>query len=304
MAGLACAEHLSNNGHEVVLFDKGRGPGGRMSTRRVDTSAGTAFFDHGAQYFTVRDSAFRARVDAWMNLGLVAPWPAAGADAHVGVPAMNAPIRQMAEGQSVHWATLVSGIENAATGWRLRLKNGAPVDVDIALLATPAEQAASLLAPVAADLAARAAVPSAPCWTLMLAFAEKLRFAPDCLRATDADPIGWAARNNSKPGRTGPEAWVVQAGADWSRQNLEADPFEVVAALSADFVVRLGGDVPSPVACLTHRWRYARAGAEGSVAVWDADRRLGLCGDWLVGPRVEAAFLSGQNLARRILSAP
>lgn len=58
MAGLACAEGLAGLGHEVVLFDKGRGPGGRMSTRRLPTSAGEAHFDYGAQYFTVRDKNF------------------------------------------------------------------------------------------------------------------------------------------------------------------------------------------------------------------------------------------------------
>lgn len=37
MAGLSCAQALRRQGHAVVLFDKGRGPGGRMSSRRIDT---------------------------------------------------------------------------------------------------------------------------------------------------------------------------------------------------------------------------------------------------------------------------
>lgn len=91
MAGLACAERLAGRGHVLTLLDKGRGPGGRMSTRRVATEAGEANFDHGAQYFTVRDPGFRTRVDAWVATGCVAPWVAAGAEAFVGVPGMNAP---------------------------------------------------------------------------------------------------------------------------------------------------------------------------------------------------------------------
>lgn len=93
MAGLACAEELTSLGHEVRLFDKGREPGGRMSTRRIPTSAGEANFDHGAQYFTVRDDAFQQKVAAWISEGAAAPWPPAGSDAYVGVPAMNAPVR-------------------------------------------------------------------------------------------------------------------------------------------------------------------------------------------------------------------
>lgn len=91
MAGLACAERLAGRGHVLTLLDKGRGPGGRMSTRRVATEAGKANFDHGAQYFMVRDPGFRTRVDAWVATGCVAPWVAAGAEAFVGVPGMNAP---------------------------------------------------------------------------------------------------------------------------------------------------------------------------------------------------------------------
>jgi predicted NAD/FAD-dependent oxidoreductase len=272
-----------------------------MSTRRMRTAAGDAFFDHGAQYFTVRDTAFRARVDAWIAAGLVAPWPAARPDAWVGVPGMDAPVRQMAEAQAVRWATLVTRIEPAGQGWRLVLAHGAAVDVDAAVIAIPAEQAAALLAPAAPDLAAiAAAAHSAPCWTVMLAFADRLPTDLDCLRGGTADTLGWAARNGAKPGRTGPEAWVLQAGPDWSRQHLEADADWVAATLAAALSERLGIVLPAPIACRPHRWRYAHAAAEGSGALWDSDRRLGLCGDWLIGPRVESAWLSGTRLAERV----
>jgi predicted NAD/FAD-dependent oxidoreductase len=304
MAGLACAEALSAQGHDVVLLDKGRGPGGRMSTRRIPTAMGEAWFDHGAQYFTVRDAAFRRRVEGWIARGLVAPWPAAGGETYVGVPGMNAPVKHMAAGQSVHWGTLVTRIDPSGRGWRLVLENGAGLDVDIAVVATPAEQASALLASVAPDLAAHAgSAPSAPCWTVMLAFAEPLPTDLDCLRCGEADPLGWAARNSAKPGRIGPEAWVVQAGPDWSRRYLEADADGVAATLSAALSERLGTPLPSAIACSAHRWRYARAAAEGSGALWDADRRLGLCGDWLIGPRVEAAWMSGTRLAERIAAS-
>jgi len=301
MAGLACAEALSIPGHDVVLFDKGRGPGGRMSTRRLPTSAGEAQFDHGAQYFTVRDDGFRRRVDGWIAQGVAAPWPAAGHDAYVGVPGMNAPIKQMADGLAVHWGMRVTQIERSGRGWRMALEQGDVVDLDIAVVATPAEQASALVDAVAPDLAARArSTPSAPCWTVMFAFAEPLPTGVDCLRGAEGNPLGWAARNGSKPGRTGPEAWVVQASPAWSRSYLDADAEWVSATLSAALSERLGTAPPSPIARSTHRWRYARASVEGSGALWDKDQRLGLCGDWLIGARVEAAWRSGTQLAERI----
>ena len=270
-----------------------------MSTRRLQTSAGEACFDHGAQYFTARDEAFRRRVDAWISEGAASPWPSAGGDAFVGVPAMNAPVRLMARGQSVQWASTVTGIEDLGLGWRLVLDCGESVDVDLAIVATPAEQASALLASVAPDLAARAhATPSEPCWTVMMAFIEVVAVERNCWRADGV--VGWAARNNSKPGRAGPESWVVQASPEWSRLHLEADPEWVSAALRGALANLLGVELPPRAGESSHRWRFARSGADGSRALFDRGLRIGLCGDWLIGPRVEAAWLSGTALAHQI----
>ena len=55
MAAIACARTLVQAGHQVSVFEKSHGLGGRMSTR--NSPFGT--FDHGAQYFTVRDARFQ-----------------------------------------------------------------------------------------------------------------------------------------------------------------------------------------------------------------------------------------------------
>ena len=52
LAGLSCATALQAAGVVVRVYEKSRGPAGRMSTRRGDGWQ----CDHGAQYFTVRRS--------------------------------------------------------------------------------------------------------------------------------------------------------------------------------------------------------------------------------------------------------
>lgn len=308
MAGLACAEGLTDAGHDVVLWDKGRAPGGRMSTRRVPTSVGEAHFDFGAQFFTVRDPAFLVRVDRWITAGLVAPWPPAGSDAHVGVPAMNAPLRQMAAALRVHWSTRAARIDRLATGWRLHSDDGAAdvagcvaddLLVDGLVVAIPAEQAATLLATVAPEVAARAtATPSLPCWSAMLAFAATIPSNRSYLRGKGI--IGVASRNSSKAGRTGPESWVIHASPEWSTLHLDADPIWITETLVAALAELLGSRLPPVVSASSHRWRFARSGSDGGGSIWDIERRLGVCGDWLIGPRVEAAWISGTALAGRI----
>ncbi len=302
MAGLACAEALSAAGHSVQVLDKGRGPGGRMSTRRTTTEAGEVSFDHGAQFFTVRDPAFAARARAWVEEGVAAPWPAAGPEALVGVPGMNAPIRAMAHALDVTWQARVDEIVRGGAGWRLSGEGFGPLAADIVVVATPGEQAAVLLASIAPDMAAKAAaVVSEPCWTVMAAFAAPLDLAADVLR--EAGPLSWVARNSAKPGRSGPEAFVLQASADWSRTHLEDAADTVADSLLAHLQDANGGGLPPVLSLQAHRWRYARTPAMGGPPLWSQADQIGACGDWLGGARIEAAWRSGHDLAAVILAA-
>jgi renalase len=303
MSGLSGAAALADHDHEVALFDKGRGPGGRMSTRRIEVDGRTWRFDHGAQYFTVRDAAFAAEVAGWERDGIVARWPAAGDDAWVGVPGMNAPVRAMAARHAVSWNTRIDAIVRVDDGWRLA-SDAVAVDpaaqFDAVIVAVPAEQAAPLLAPVhPAFSQAAARSHSAPCWTALIAFDEPIR--TDVRTMRDAGPIGWAARDGSKPGRGDAETWVVQAGPEWSAAHLEAAPDTVAPALLRLLAERLELALPAPAYLSAHRWRYARSAPADNGALWDGALGIGVCGDWLTAPRVEAAWLSGRALADRII---
>lgn len=294
LAGLSAADALVAAGHAVALFDKGRGPGGRMSTRRVERDGTTLAFDHGAQYLTARYAAFAEQVAAWEAAGIVARWPAAGPDALVGTPGMNAPVRALAARHAVAWNTRIDALTREGAGWSF-----AGERFDTAIVAVPAEQAATLLGDHPFAATARA-TPTQPCWTVMAAFDQPVP-APDIVR--DAGAISWAARDGAKPGRAGTETWVIQASPDWSVLHLEDNADTVAAALLRAWAAACGIDQPQPLHLLAHRWRYARSGGSGDRALWNAESRLGVCGDWLIGPRVEAAWLSGRQIAARIAAS-
>ncbi len=303
MAGLSAASALPASEHSVILFDKGRGPGGRMSTKRVETPLGMAAFDHGAQYFTARDQKFRRLIEDWAARNIVAPWHAAGADAWVGVPGMNAVIKAMASDLHVHWGAHVDRIERDQHGWRIHGGVTCHDHVDAVILAVPAEQAVPFLSLHDFAMAREAMLArSQPIWTAMFSFASPLPCAQDVLR--DSGMIGWAARNSAKPERLGPEAWVVQARADWSFAHIDDAPGEITHALLAALSDALGIEPPVPVSATAHRWRYAMSAGIGLGALWNSGIGLGVCGDWLLGPRVESAWLSGQHLAQLIMESP
>ncbi len=303
MAGLSCARHLADMGLAPALIDKGRGPGGRMATRRVTIAGADVSFDHGAQYFTARDPSFCALVGDWQASGVVARWPEAGDDAFVGTPGMNGPLKAMAQGLSVRWGVRALNLTREHAGWRVTTDAG-EITARTVLVAAPAEQACELLNAAAPDLAAIAAgIRSAPCWAVLAAFEHALPLAQSVWRSAGA--ISWAARNASKPGRARVESWVIHASEVRSRELLDRPKEEVAALLLEDFRKMTGlASLPPYLHRDAHRWLYALpAVVPGEAARFDTTARIGIAGDYLHSPRVEGAWVSGRMLAQAVLGA-
>jgi predicted NAD/FAD-dependent oxidoreductase len=174
---------------------------------------------------------------------------------------------------------------------------------DAVVVAVPAEQAVGLLEPVAAEMAAQAReAVTAPCWAGLFAFETSIEAPFGAARLADHDVLAWVACEQGKRDRPGPEAWVVHATPEWSRRHLEAAPEDVAAVLLSELHAMCPA-APAPLYSQAHRWRYAQvAHAAGTPFAWDAALGLGVCGDWRLGPRVEAAWLSGHGLAAAMLA--
>ena len=305
MAGLACADALAERGLQPMLFDKGRGVGGRMSTRRLPTPQGEVCFDYGAPFFSLSDPGFAAVASVWQAKGLAAPWPAGGADVWVGVPGMNALLQDMAQRHDVSFGCRVDGLVRdghaAGAGWRMVTDKGVQGPFDAVVVAIPGEQAAAILSLHDFSMA-RAALAggSHPCWAGLFAFGDRVPTNSDLL--CDDGPIGWACRNNAKPGRGLGEGWVVQASAAWSKAHLEAPTEWVGAELLAGLGALAGGQLPEMLASHIHRWRYAVPKFRGTADMWNSALALGACGDWALGSCVESAWLSGTAMAGRLLA--
>jgi renalase len=330
IAGIACARTLVQAGHRVTLFEKSGGLGGRMSTRSTEFGS----FDHGAQYFTVRDPRFALALQttpavckAWSastvrvldTFGQVAAAGLPAREPHwVPVPGMNALAKHwaaplLARG-AVHTSCRVVQIAPDAMApkrWQLHTEGRnderqVASGFDAVLLAMPNPQALQLLqhsglAPKIAAAVARVKV--APCWTLMLAFPQAMQptishLGPQWNAARSTHHrIAWLARESSKPGRGKIERWTVQASAAWSLEHIEDDAPRVQAKLLKAFA-EVTGIRAEPGHADVHRWRYAKTTQPlGKTHLWDSKARIGVAGDWCIGHRVEDAFVSGLELA-------
>lgn len=314
LAGLSCATALEAAGWAVQVFDKSRGPSGRMSTRRGDGWQ----CDHGAQYFTARDPGFRAEVARWQQAGVAALWsprlaswdgaqwhrPNTPLERFVGTPRMTAPAGWLAQhlAQPVQVGTTVRALHRQGGQWALEsVEHGLlPQRFDHVVLAMPAPQAQVLCAPVAPALATLAgSARMRGCWALMLRYGVPPAVPVDAA-FVNAGPLRWVARDSAKPGRAGPETWLLHASPEWSEAHIEDTPEAVAAALIEAFA-SLGGAAPD--AWTAHRWRYADTEPPLTCAHGlETDTGLGLCGDWLAGGKVEGAWCSGRSLAAALLA--
>jgi len=326
VAGLACARTLVDHNVEVVVFDKGRAPGGRLASRRTPELA----VDLGAQYFTVRDPRFGRIVASWVEDGVVAEWrgrigalrggapvDTAPVTRFVGTPSMNAIARHLARDVTVRPSHRVDRVERRGATFVLHGTVGAegttlpptaegdapPRELgkfDVLVLCVPPAQARALV-DTAPD------VPFEPC--LALGFVPEdaaLAALPydGLFVGRDGDPgrvVAWVAKSSSKPGRPDGEAWLVHADGAWSRAHLRDAKDAVERALLDDLARVLGLPRLGARHVTLQRWAFARATAPLAAPVFDDEARVGFGGDWTSGGRVEGAFLSGVALAGRVL---
>ena len=146
--------------------------------------------------------------------------------------------------------------------------------------------------------AARAAM--APCWAVMLVPESPLGLPFDGA-FIHGQAVGWAARQDSKPGRAPIEAWVLHATAQWTKAHWEMPSSGVIDALCEAFAASAGISPIKVSRSTAHRWRYALPTLPtDSRCLVDSALKIGACGDWCGGPRLEGAYLSGIELARRL----
>ena len=315
IAGAACASALTQAGHNVVVFDKGRSAGGRMSSKRTDKG----YIDLGAQYFTARSTEFNQQCKRWLNQQVIDVWQgrlavyqnaglSESADdtvRYIGLPSMHKPVQQLLQNIDLRSHCCIDAIEFDGQYWQLYSQHQLMGRFDKLVLALPQQQAAQLLAkmlpdqPFLADVFAEQAL--LPCWAADIELDTPSTVAFDGIFVKNDPVLSWVARQSSKAGRAAGEHWLLHFSPLFSQLHIEASFSQIAAVSLAQLQRILGHDLNGQVS-LCHRWRYAQQASEFPQYgyIYQKTLGLGLCGDWLNGGRVENAWLSGQQLAQEL----
>ena len=292
LAGLMAAQQLHNNGHSVVVLDKGKSPGGRLATRRI----GDATLDHGAQFFTVRESEFDHRVQQWVQAGIVREWCTGfssqdGHPRYIGTHGMNGIAKHLAQGLDIHCNTFVFEVtRNEDTSWSTKIDDGTVFQSDALVVTCPLSQAYSLL------ITAHVDIPEAlftceydrTIGLLAVLDGESAVPAPGGVQ-NPSEPLQFVADNYMK-GISHIPALTLHFSPAFSEQHWDDDPHALHQLLVRHAQTFLGNSriVESQV----KKWRFATPRTPWQERIWQHES-LVIAGDAMSGPKVEGAALSG-----------
>lgn len=302
IAGARCAGLLAAAGWEVDVFDKARGAGGRLSTRRLEPGWATL----GTPLLTAQRAPFRAQLDAWAGEGLLAPvtralygrsnrgWAQAALSGHYRFAAEPSRlVRQQLGAARLYASARVSAVQPHA----LVMENGRTLDgYDRIIVSVPAPQAVDLLDALPALRERLAGVRYRPIWSFLMRWdggpaTDLIRFDDHLLQMAVRQPAG------------GDTLWAVHSSHGFAETYLGAHEMEASTRGASALMGLLG--LPWPVEVeASHLWRYARPeNPLGCGWLDDPEQGVVLIGDGLAGAGVEHAWESGTGAAQALLQA-
>jgi renalase len=330
MAGIICARELQISGRtRITIFEKSRGVGGRLTTRRMyDTCV-----DRGTCYVSPKGEKFRELFQQLITNNIIEPWTdithsltADGkmlADANIypryAAPGgMNQIAKYLARDLDVKFGQRVTAIQPDNNLWKLTIEgNNEPVFARTVILAIPAPQAVDLLISLAdilpnGFLNTLSGVDFYPSIAVaagytMAQLAEWESVYPQVRSVTCLeDPIlGWVGVDSSKRNQPAPPVFVIQSTANFAAEY--PNPEDMVSARRVMLERAAERFLPWFRDCQwqePHLWRYAfpKSPIVDAYLSIDLPAPLYCTGDWCGGRKVEDAYLAGLVVAKAVSS--
>lgn len=308
IAGLMAAAELQQNGHKVVVLDKGRGVGGRMASRRLNPGRA----DHGAQFFTVRSDRFRSHVDRWLTAGVIVEWTRGFSDhdghpRYRGEPAMTAAAKLLAKNLVVHTGSKVTAVAHDGRQWLVTTGQQDTWRADRLIMTAPAPQtlamldAGGVLLPAAARQALEA-ITYDPCFAVLARLNRPTRIPPPGAVQINREPLTWIADNLQKGVSEIPTV-TLHGGPDFTRRHLADDRDHVGRLLLEEAAAQGWLDLGAVDEVQVHRWLFAQPVTlhPDRTLMVDVPGPLAFAGDAFKEARVEGAALSGLAAAKALI---
>lgn len=317
VAGLTAASKMNDLGLTVGVFEKARGTGGRMSSKRIASDQnenGYMAFDLGCASITAESEAFTQQLKDWHLEGVVSPWcnDEYGKTHFVAVSRNSALTRHLSKNVECHFASRIVEIEQIEGIWHLfslptpnepSNKRKLVARAKTVIISAPPAQTEDLLPATSSLKGALKDVKVSAQWVVAI---EVDNLAGDfpAIQYPENEIIFSITQENNKPGRANDDSSTmilqIQASPSWTNKNLEATSQQVTDQVIEALEKHLGQPL-NIINHYAHRWLYSVI-EQGAVAkegfLWD-EQGLGLIGDYINNDfsGIESAWLSGKLMA-------
>ena len=292
MAGLSVANELVKSGHEVIVLDKGRGVGGRMSTRTITEAKA----DHGAQYFSVKTPEFQEVISQLKSEDIIAEWkiPQRENVRYVGGKGMNTIPKKLAQNLNVILNEKVILISDN----QVKTESGNSYSFNNLIITIPIPQITDLFNQSQIkisdqDQSVFDSIHYNPCIAVMAVLNQPTDILGGGI-ILENQPVAWIADNFQK-GITSVPTATLHASASYSAKHFDNDLQNVAKEMLSSVNQYITPD--NVQSFQVHRWKFSNAVKRYEKPFYQLENQnIFLGGDAFGIGNVEGAFLSGYHL--------
>ena len=304
--------NLLNKKYQVNLYDKGRGPGGRASFKRIKGKVG---FDHGAQYFSPKTKEFKKFIDTLLKKNILKRWGGNHVFLNtkkknnkkhikiIGKNGNNDISKYLLKKIKCFYQSEVKKIYFKDKLWFLLLNDGSIRYFKGVILTCPFPQVRTLVKKFIKNSFVKKKLKMDANITVMIAI-KKSKTSP-CSFVFDDPVLGWAGNENTKKRfKSKYDLWTLQSTFKWANKNISKNKKNLKknSKILIDKFFKLAKIKRTKVIySINHGWKYSSNSKPFKIrSYWDPQKKLGVCADWFIGPRLEAGWISAHDLFKKI----
>ena len=304
--------NLLNKKYQVSLYDKGRGPGGRASFKRIKGKIG---FDHGTQYISPKTSEFKNFTNKLIKKKILKRWTGKHIFLNlkkkenkkhikiIGQHGNNDICKYLLKKIKYYYQSEVKKIYYKDKLWFLLFSDGKVKSFKGIVLTCPFPQLSKLSKKFINNSFIRKKLKMDANITVMIAI-KKIKNLPSSFLFDDP-VLGWAGNENTKKRfKSKYDLWTLQSTFKWANKNIDKNKKNLKknSKILIDKFFKLTNIKKTKIIySINHGWKYSSNSKPLKIkSFWDPSKKFGVCADWFIGPRLESGWLSAHDLFKKI----
>ena len=304
--------NLLNKKYQVSLYDKGRGPGGRASFKRIKGKIG---FDHGTQYISPKTSEFKNFTNKLIKKKILKRWTGKHIFLNlkkkenkkhikiIGQHGNNDICKYLLKKIKYYYQSEVKKIYYKDKLWFLLFSDGKVKSFKGIVLTCPFPQLSKLSKKFINNSFIRKKLKMDANITVMIAI-KKIKNLPSSFLFDDP-VLGWAGNENTKKRfKSKYDLWTLQSTFKWANKNIDKNKKNLKknSKILIDKFFKLTKIKKTKIIySINHGWKYSSNSKPLKIkSFWDPSKKIGVCADWFIGPRLESGWLSAHDLFKKI----